>query len=289
MARKPQKQYYGDSEAEYEHYKGKYGTGASNADLEATRGVARSGTAADNAEQRYGRLASDVQDYGREQQNEAGQADQGFDRSMGDYRAGRSGVLANAGRLEADAAGLADTYQQTSDRAFQLNQNRAERAAMAQGARGGASGLRTAIASQTAAGADAAAQAEVTRAQELNQLAQMKQNAYATAAGIRSGQGAQDQGAGQIYAGRQQNAYGNLAGANAQRAGIVGEQFGAQQNAAELQAGTAIAQQGNYLGAETAMNAAQLNASREREQARQQQKTTQYNRWTDPFGTHTAR
>jgi hypothetical protein len=201
----PQQQYWGGSKEAYDASIARYKAGASGGAAMADGAVDDARTAAAGARNAYSALGGDWKEYNAEQSNEAAQADSGFDRSMADYRSGRAGVLNNAGRIEASAVGLPQSYQQTADRAFQLNQTRAERAAMAQGARGGAGGLRTAIASQAAAGADASAQAEIIRAQEFNDLQRQQRDAYATAAGIRAGQGAQDQGAGQIYAGRQQN------------------------------------------------------------------------------------
>lgn len=284
--RKPKTQYYGGSKEQYQEYQNVYQSMADRGGTQADRAAVASQQAADTAERRYGRLDGDVADFARTQRAEAQQADQGFDRSMADYQAGRAGVLNNAGRIEQDASNLQRDYQATADKQFALNQNRSQRAAIATGARGGASGIRQALASSTMANADAAAQAEITRANEMNQLAQMKQNAYATAANIRAGQGAQDQGAGQIYAGRQQNSYGNLAGANAQRAGIIGEQNAAQQGAAQLGANVGMGHEGNYIGAQTAMETAQLNAAREREQQRQDQKRYDYKRAIDPLGFH---
>jgi hypothetical protein len=276
----PQQQYWGGSKEAYDASIARYKAGASGGAAMADGAVDDARTAAAGARNAYSALGGDWKEYNAEQSNEAAQADSGFDRSMADYRSGRAGVLNNAGRIEASAVGLPQSYQQTADRAFQLNQNRAERAAMAQGARGGAGGLRTAIASQAAAGADASAQAEIIRAQEFNDLQRQQRDAYATAAGIRAGQGAQDQGAGQIYAGRQQNSYANLAGGLGARGGLVGATYAAESDAARLGAEVGAGREANYLGAETAANAAQLGSSREYESARQSNEKRNYtNKW----------
>lgn len=258
---KPKKQWYGGSEEAYKAQQGVLSGGVTAADKAAASSVGRINLAADDASRQYGEFATG-------QQQQAAQAGSGFQSQM-------AGVDRNAGQIEDAAGRLEQDYKRTAELQFAANQNRAANQAAATASTGGAAGLRTALASQAQAGADAAAQAEITRAQEANQLADRKLGAYATAAGIR-------QEAGGLYSGRQQNAYANQASA-------IGGQYAAQQGAAELGAGTAVAQQGNYLNAQTAMETAQLNAAREREQQRQDQKRTQYNRWTDPFGTHTSR
>lgn len=281
---KPEKQYWGGDKKEYEQQQRFMENEQEQARANAEASVKRSGGAADVATKDYGRLGGQVEDYGNVQGREAGQADAGFDRSMSDYKGSRSATSEDAAMIERDARGLDKTYQTTADRQFNLNQGRAGNAAQATAAAGGPAAMRAAIASQTSSGADASAQAEITRAQETNELAKMKQSAYATAAGIRSGIGAQDQSAGQIYAGRQQNAYQNQANSFGQRGEIVGASNAAQQGAAELGANTAVTQQGNIMGTRTAMETAQLNADREREAQRQEGKRTQFNRVRDPLG-----
>ncbi len=282
--RKPEKQYYGGSQEKYQEYQNAYADMAERGGRQADWATIHSQDAADKADQRYGQLGQDVADFGAAQGDRAKEANQGIGQSMDDYQAGRRGVLNNAAAIERGARNLQSDYQTTADRQFQLNQNRSQRAALATGARGGASGIRQALSSSTMANADAAAQAEITRANEMNQLAQMKQNAYAQAANIRAGQGAQDQSAGQIYAGREQNSYANQAGSYGMRGDIIGQRNAAQQGAAQLEATVGMGHEGNYLGAQTGMETAQLNAAREREAQRQEQGNRAYSRMRDPFG-----
>lgn len=280
----PREQYYGGSKEAYEKQKDTYAEGAKRGEATAAQGVSDARAAADASARGYGRINSEMNRSQAEQRQEAQQADSGYDTAMGDYRGGRGAILDGASAMERDADNMKRDYQQTAQAQFNAQKDANQRAALAMGSRGGASGLRAAMSGSINANSAAQQQAQITQAQEMNQLAAAQQQARAAAAGIRSGVGAQDQAAASQYAGRQQNAYGNQAQLTAQQSGNVGAQGQLAQSAGQLAAQTGTAQQGQYMDATTAMETAQLNTSREAEQQRLQRQSQKWNRVVHPFG-----
>lgn len=283
---KPKEQFYGGSKEGYAAAQKDYAHGRAVGQATQTAGLQAAYDAASQADDRYGLQNSQLEQQHAQQGQLAGQADKGFTSSMANYAGGRQGQLADAQTIERDASNLQSNYQTTADKQAALNRLQNQRSALSLVAGRGSSGLRAALASSTNANANAAGQAEITRAQETNQLATMKQNALAAAAGVRSGVAGQDQSAGQLFAGRSQNAYANQANANAQEASNIGASATTQQNAGQLAAATGSAQQGQFLDAQSNMENAQLNAEREREQLRIEGNRTRYNRLMDPLGLH---
>jgi hypothetical protein len=283
---KPRKQYYGGSEEAYKEAQQRTQAGIDAGAGMADQGVEQGYAAADAASEQYGQLTSAQENFRHEQDRLGQRSERGFDKNMQNYGAGRGAILDNASALEADAANMAQSYQQTADSAFRANQSKSTRQAAALASRGGAAGLRAALAGQQQANADAQAQAEITRANEFNQIAGMRQNALQSAAGIRSGVGAQDQSAAGVYSNRQQGADANTISANAGIANNIAGAAGTQQNAAALGASTGASREQAYMDAQQNMENAQLNTARENEQQRLAQRSQRFNRLRDPFGIH---
>jgi hypothetical protein len=240
----PKQKYYGGDQLALGKLRDQAQQGIAQGADTAQQGLDTTNTAATRAGQQYDALNS-------EQHRLSQRSNAGFDRTVG--------------ALEADAANASQDYRRTADSAFQANQDRNMRQALALGNRGGAAGVRAAIDAQSSANAQAASEAEVTRANEQNQLLGLRQNALTTAAGM--------------YSGRQQ-------GADTMRAQNVGTAAGLAQNAGSLQAQTGLAQQGSYLDAQQNMENSQLNAARENEQLRIEGRRTRFNRISDPLGLH---
>lgn len=278
--RKPKEQFYGGSKEATEAARERYQSGTDSATGLTQSGLQYGAEVTDAARDQLGQDAQYARDYAQSQGRLAQAGEHLFERSIWDYQGGRQGILDNAAALEqsgaadeiaSNARGLDSTYMQTAENAFRANQERNQRAALATAAGRGAAGLRAALATSTMANSDAAQQAEITRAQEFNQLQQMKQQGLATAgglrqqgltaaAGIRSGVAAQDQGAASLGQTSAAQSYANqLAGAQ-QAAGITaqGAQIGQSQAAAQTSAGLTL--HGNYLGAETGVDTAALGA-----------------------------
>ncbi len=281
---KPKVQYYGGSEEALNAERNRATEGAKAGSDVATQGLAdsREATNRANAQYAYQQLQNDK--FAREQERKAGNAAVGFNQSMGDYRGARGQILNSAGKLESEFENANANYQATADKAFNANQNQATRNALAVGARGGASGIRAALASSTAANAEAAQQAEIIRAQEANQLLGLKQGALESAAGIRSNVAGMDQGAASQYAGREATADASRFGAyqqmsqNTANQAQLGQNLGAQ----GVEAGTA--ERGQYLDYQGNMENAQLNSEREREQLRVQGREKRRDFLRNPFG-----
>jgi hypothetical protein len=283
---KPREQHYGGSEEAYKATQDKYAAGAEEGAAMSGRGVADARDAAAKAGAEYGRLGGDLQRLQSQQAGQAQTADRGFQGSMRDYSQGRAGITANAQALEADAANMKQNYQNTAQSAFNAQRDANTRSALAMGSRGGAGGLRAAMAGAINANQQAGTQAQITQAQEMNQMIGLQQNARQAAANIRSGVSAQDQAAAGQYAGRQQNALANQAGAIAQRSSNTGAATDAAQAAGQLGAQVGTAREGAYLDATANVENAALNASREAEQARLAQRSQRFNRIRDPLGIH---
>lgn len=274
----PQAQFYGGSEEQSRLSRNRMIEGSRGGTAQIASATQRANDAADYAGSELGSRSNRAETLGKQAQAGSVVAGQGFDRSVGDYRAGRSAVLGNAGTLEKMAADAPGTYQATAEKAFNNNQGRNTRAALATAAGHGAAGLRTALATSSQANADAAGQAEVTRAQEFNDLQQQRQNAVVNAAGIRSGVGTQDQNAATIYSGRQQQYDANAAQGNRDAANTDLARANVQQNAAQLGGQLGLGTQGQFLNAEGNLETAQLQANQKSEDQRQLSERQNYNK-----------
>lgn len=258
-----EQQHYGGSEVKTNEYRKKFSDAADRGEARANSGVERANQAASVADRGLASSGATAKALLNRNIDAGDRAGQGFSQAIGDYGAGRGAILGNAGQLEADAATAAQDYKQTSDAAFRLNQDRNTRAALATAAGRGASGLRTALATSVAGNADAATQAQIVQAQELNAIRQQRADALATAAGIRAGVGAQDQNAAGIYSNRQQTNDANAITTNAQGAAIEGQRAGVQQAAANLGAQVGTSQQGLGTGALTGLEETQLGSAQQ--------------------------
>lgn len=166
-------------------------------------------------------LGNEAADRGRKYEGREDAYGESADRSLGDYRGGRGAILGGADRLEnndwmndfkagrgdilggatrlegagnrsADmlegyAQGAAGEYQSAADAAFQAAQNRNQKNALALAAGRGAGSIRTALATANSGNQQAALDQQVVKAQEMNALNAMRNQAVADAAGIRMG------------------------------------------------------------------------------------------------------
>lgn len=272
----PKQQYWGGSEEESKRVRDMYEKGALAAHDVAREGVGGLRNAAATAKARYGELSEDARGQ-MAQAAEQAQADRAQALGAGaDYRAGRGGSLANVAKIE----GIADTapseYQRTAQAAFNAQSDQAMRQALAMGARGGAAGLRTALAAGSQANAQALQQAQITQAQEMNELMALRQQAYGQAAGIRQGVGAQDLSAAGLYTGREDAARTSRLAQQNVLGSAVGGSFGAQATAEQAAIGAGLAERAQNVGAMTNIGAAELGAAREQEAARQAYEKYQY-------------
>jgi hypothetical protein len=162
----------------------------------------------DAERQSYGEDVYKTREMGEEQRGaELGKATQygaGADQAL-------SGALGSADQLEGYAKNAASEYQSAADAASNAAMNKSQTNALALAAGRGGGSLRTALATSGAANQQTMLDQQAIRAQEANQLAQMRSQAVADAAGIRSG-------AAQLQAGRQQGATGTALSLLGQRA-----------------------------------------------------------------------
>lgn len=265
---KPNPTYFGGSEEAANAYRGRFSNTARSGAAITNDAVSRLGTVTNAARNDLAGRSSDADTLQRRGIAGADRAGSGFDSSMSDYRAGRDATLGNASALESFGANAAQEYKQTADKQFAANQDRNQRSALAMAAGRGAAGLRTALASSTQANTEAANQAEITRAQQFNDMNQQRQNALVNAANIRAGVGSQDQGSAGQYSGRQLQ-YENNAQSGLQlglNADVQRGQLG--QNAAQIQGSFGGQREGLGTTAEVGVNTAQLAADQKNEEAR---------------------
>lgn len=260
----------------------------------ATRGVTAMKDAASTADQRYADVAKQYAGQGSAYksvaQNAGAYAGVGvgaYQTGLDNLQSGRGAQLDNAAALEASANNMVSDYQRTADRQAALQREANNRAAIsaAGSGRGGALAFRNATGAAQAANVDAMTQAEITRAQETNQLLAQQNAARAAAAQVRAGVAGQDTNTAQLgqgmygtASGVQQGAMqGQLATTQGQQ-GVVDSRLGAATGAAGAEAnlGQAMTEQGNnsYLTA----NSAQLGASTNYEQLRVQSQQEKINK-----------
>ncbi len=200
----------------------------------------------------------------------AQRSEAGFGQAVDQYGQSRGQTLQAAGRLTDMANRAPQEYMKTDQNAFQAQQDQATRGALSIGAAGGASGVRAALAGSQDANAAAAQQAQMVRANEFNALLGNRQQATTQAAGLYGDIGARDQGMANTFSGRQEQATGQ----QAQLIGAQGDlalgqgQLGVTAGGQTTNAGTALT--GTYVGAQTNVNKAQLEADVAYEQQRQE-------------------
>lgn len=279
----PQKQYAGGSEAASKRQRAEFAGGTNLANDMVARSEERANKAAYASGKAYDQLrgtAAAGQNVASSNAEAAGRlADQG----LGDYRSGRQASLSNAAAMEQFARNAPNEYQQTAQRQFAAQQDANTRNALALGATGGPSGLRAALASSTAANAQAANQAQMTQANEYNQLLGMRNDALANASNVRQNQGSQDLSAAGQSAQREQAARASQLGwAGAENQAVAGK-LGAQMGTAQLAGNLGTASRGQYLGARSSQDASELDAARAAEAQRQGWEREEYTKQWMPL------
>lgn len=244
----PQQQYFGGSAEASKESRDRFKAGANAGDLEVAAGIKRADVAAGQATDDYRGMRDDAV---ARQQLLGRQADAGYARAD-----------TNQGKLEAIADNAPRDYQRTAQLQFQGQQDANQNQALALGSTGGAGGLRTALASSTQANAQAANQAQITQAQEYNQLKGMQAGIYGQSA--------------ELSAQREQAARQNQLAQQGVQGNAIAGAYGAQANTANMQVGAGTAERGQNIGAEVAQGQAELGAAREYEGQRQQNEKYNY-------------
>lgn len=280
----PRQQYWGGSEEALNADREQNDKAIKAANRHATSARRDSANASVRSGQAFTRENNRLARWSHDQGNLAERSGASVDQALADYREGRAATLGNAAALEQSADRAEQNYKQTSDAAFRANTDANNRQALAMASRGGAAGLRTALATNTNANAQASAQAEITRAQELNQIQSSREAALVNAANIRAGVGTQDQGVAGLQSNRQQAAYGNQLAASAQKSNNIGTQGGLAAQTAGDRLNAATAERSQYIDQGVSMETAQLNAEREAEQQRLYARQKAYDRDVDPVG-----
>jgi hypothetical protein len=276
---KPQQQYAGGSKAASEAMQARYERGQAAGGKTMREGIDRTNEAADRASRGYGRLA------GNARNEELASRDRAYDANRR--------TLSNANRLNDVAGqdmkqdrqrllGMADSaagdYQRTANSQLALSQDSTQRQALAQGSRGGAGGLRAALAGSLNANQQAASQAQITNAQEQNQIMDMKSNLYGKAADVSANRANVYGQAASLFSGREDAARANALAQQGVQGNAITGAYNAQGAAGANATGAGVATRGQYLGAENAKTSAELGAAREYEQQRQQNAKDEYKR-----------
>ncbi len=273
-------QWYGGSQQNFESYQDKYGRGASGGGAIMQSGLADARLAAQGAATANSGVAGNFGLLANQQSQLAAQANGGFNQSAGNYNSARNMVLGSANELAQNARNAPGQFMQTDRAQFQAQQDANQKAALALGATGGAAGLRSALATSADANSAASQNANITRANQYNQLLGLQQSGLSSAASLQSGVAAQDQGMAGLQANRQAGAVGQQANAYAQQGNLnnTSGQLGIQ--AANIQTGAGLTTQGQYLGAEQGANTSQLASSQAFDALRQQDAKREYdNTW----------
>jgi hypothetical protein len=273
----PKQQYWGGSKDYAERTRGRNEAEVRNAGDTVRTGIERSNTAADDASQRYGRLEGRASF----EQNRAGER-AAEERASALGSAGRMTGVADTemaqdrSRMLALGDNLSRDYQRTADAQLRASQDSTQRQALAQGSRGGAGGLRAALAGSLNANQQAATQAQITNAQEQNQLMGMKADMYSRANDISGARAGIYGNAAGLYSGREDAARNYALAQQGVQGTAVGGRYGAQADAATKEIGAGTAARGQFLGAEGTQGSAELNAAREQEAARQANEKANY-------------
>jgi len=287
---KPEQQYAGGSKEASERMQQRYEAGTTAGGQGMQAGINRTNAAADRAADSYGRLAGNARNQQIQSQYRAGE-ERG--RALGS--AGQMTGVANTElaqdrqRMMAMADNASRDYQRTADAQLRASQDSTQRQALAQGSRGGASGLRAAMAGSLNANQQAATQAQITNAQEQNQLMGMRADMYGKANDIANQRAAVYGNAAGLFSNREDAARNNALAQQGVQGNAIGGGYGAQAGAGAQQTGAGVATQGAFLGAESAKTASELNAAREAELQRQQNEKGNYvNKWMPLKGLFNA-
>jgi hypothetical protein len=281
---KPQQQYAGGSKEASEAMQARYEKGQAAGGKIMREGIGRTNEAADDASRGYDRLRGNA----RAQQVAA--QDRAYDASRR--------TLSNANKLSDVAGqdmaqdrqrmlGMADTaaqnYQRTANSQLAMSQDSTQRQALAQGSRGGAGGLRAALAGSLNANQQAAGQAQITNAQEQNQIMGMKADLYGKANEISNQRAGVYGNMASMFSGREGAERNNALAQQGVQGNAITGAYNAQAGAGANATGAGVATRGQYLGAETAKTAAELGAAREAELQRQQNEKSEYTREWHPL------
>jgi hypothetical protein len=278
---KPEQQYAGGSKEASKNMQQRYVKGAEYGGKTMRAGLDRTNEAADLAGKDYGRARGQAiveQRQATERAGEergralgsAGQMAGVADKEMGQDRQRMLRMADNASR----------DYQRTADAQLKSSQDSTQRQALAQGSRGGAGGLRAAMAGSLNANQQAATQAQITNAQEQNQLMQTKADMYGKAHDISTNRANVYGNAAGLFTGREDAARSQGIAQQGIEGNAAAGRFGAQAAAGGQETGAGLTTRGQYLGAETGKTAAELNAAREYEGQRQQNEKANYtNDW----------
>jgi hypothetical protein len=287
---KPEQQYAGGSKAASEAMQERHEAGQAAGDTTMREGIGRTNEAADKASRGYGRLA------GNARNEELASRGRAYDAKMR--------TLSNANKLNDVAGqdmsqdrqrllGMADSaardYQRTANTQLALSQDSTQRQALAQGSRGGAGGLRAALAGSLNANQQAASQAQITNAQEQNSLMDLKSNLYGKAADVSANRANVYGQAATLFSGREDAARNNALAQQGVQGNAIAGGYNAQAGAGANATGAGVATRGQYLGAEGSKTAAELGAAREAELQRQQNEKQAYtNKWMPLKGLFNA-
>lgn len=278
-AYRPKPQYAGGSKEASEAMQARYERGQAGGGRHMREGIDRTNAAADRAGRNYGRMGAEAAEQQRLSQGRAagergralgsaGQMTGVADREMVQDR---QRMIDMADRASGD-------YQRTADAQLAASQDSTQRQALAQGSRGGAGGLRAAMAGSLNANQQAANQAQITNAQEHNQLMGMKADMYGRANDIANQRAAVYGNAASLFSNREDAARNNALAQQGIQGNAIGARYGAQAGAGAQETGAGVATRGQYLGAETGKTAAELGAAREAELQRQQNEKDNYTR-----------
>jgi hypothetical protein len=276
---KPQQQYAGGSKEASEAMQKRYEAGQAAGSAAMHGGINRTNAAADRASAGYGRMAGDARNQQALSQQRAGE-----DRGRALSTAGQATGVADKDMLQdrQRMLGMADNaakdYQRTADAQLRSSQDSTQRQALAQGSRGGAGGLRAALAGSLNANQQAASQAQITNAQEQNQIMDLKSNLYGKAADVSTNRANVYGNAAGLFSGREDSARNNALAQQGVQGNAISGGYAAQANAGAQQTGAGVATQGQYLGAESSKTAAELGAAREAELQRQAFEKGEYTR-----------
>jgi len=278
---KPQQQYAGGSKAASERMGERYEKGSQYGGEVMRAGIGRTNQAADRAASDYGRIGGQANLEQTKAGLRAGE-ERGKALSSADYMTGvaRGEMGQDRQRLLKMADTASQDYQRTADAQLRASQDSTQRQALAQGSRGGAGGLRAAMAGSLNANQQAATQAQITNAQEQNQLMQTKTDMLGRASDISTNRANVLGQAANLYSGREASERGYGIAQQGIEGNAAGGRFGAQAAAGGQETGAGLTTRGQYLGAETGKTNAELNAGREYEQQRQQNEKANYtNDW----------
>lgn len=287
---KPEQQYAGGSKAASAAMQARFERGQNAAGKTMREGIDRTNAAADKASRGYGRLAGNARNEelaSRERAYDANRRTLSNANKLNDV-AGQD-MSQDRQRLLGMADSAAQNYQRTANSQLAASQDSTQRQALAQGSRGGPGGLRAALAGSLNANQQAASQAQITNAQEQNQINDLKSNLYGKAADVSANRANVYGQAATLFSGREDAARNNALAQQGVQGNAVTGAYNAQAGAGANATGAGVATRGQYLGAESSKTAAELGAAREAELQRQQNEKANYtNTWMPLKGLFNA-